>query len=348
MHKTALEVSVHNSNSPHTNKVWPYPTPEGTTSLHVESHPTDGVRGWIRTLQQTWRARRAVRTYQHRGLPIMVRSHGAGRASVIATALVHPHPVVIVYGSEVVDAAQRPGAVRWLTTWTLRRAQNIVVATDAMFNPIEQLVPGSFRKTKVVPMPVAWDRFAQAVQRQGDPRPTIVSMRRISPLYRVVEIVGATTQMSTIRVNLFRGVVDETSAYLMATREAAKDSRAQVEVLEQFFDVDGLIRQYSRADVAVSIPDHDQMSVGMLEAMAAGCIAVITDLPSYRFLHGLQHVFWVQSPAAGPDVERALGEALELLQTTGKSQEARQERARLTRMAYESSFPAEQPTFGNS
>jgi glycosyltransferase involved in cell wall biosynthesis len=47
-------------------------------------------------------------------------------------------------------------------------------------------------------------------------------------------------------------------------------------------DAPALARSYHRAAVFASVPESDGTSVSLLEAMAAGCVPVLSDLPANR------------------------------------------------------------------
>lgn len=341
METTSLEVTVYNAASPHTYKVWPFEPPEDVTCIEVESHPT-ALSGWGRTLKDALRARRQVRQARRTGASTLVLAHGAGRAGLIARLLIDPHPFVIVYGSEVVEANERGWLSRTLTTRTVSAASGLAVATPAMLPPIEALVPGATDKTRIVGMPVDWARFGAGVPRRGPETPRVLSVRRMLPLYRIVEIVEAASQIPDMQLSLLRGAVTDTEPYADEVDRTVARFLPDTEVLTDFFDVDGLVDQYSRTDVAVSVPEHDQMSVGMLEALGAGCTAVLSDLPSYTFLRGLDHVFWVKDPSDVAELRQAMTDAL-VHHAGAPSDEDRARRAAAVRQAYEETFPPESP-----
>lgn len=338
---TSLEVTVYNSSSPHTHKVWPFDPADGATCIEVESHPT-ALPGWGRTLKDALRARRRVREARKAGVSTFVLAHGAGRAGLIARLLIDPHPFVIVYGSEVVEAHERRWLSRVLTTRNVREASGLAVATKAMLPSIDALVPGATAKTRIVGMPVAWDRFGAGIRRRGAPTPRVLSVRRMLPLYRIVEIVEAASEIPDMQLALLRGAVTDTEPYADEVDRAVERFLPDTEVLTDFFDADGLVDQYSRTDVAVSVPEHDQMSVGMLEALGAGCTAVLSDLPSYTFLQGLDHIFWVKNPSDVTEVRHVMADAL-AHHAGAPSDEDRARRAAAVRHAYEESFPPESP-----
>ena len=69
---------------------------------------------------------------------------------------------------------------------------------------------------------------------------------------------------------------------------------------------------YSKAKIWVSIPESDATSISLLEAMACGCIPIVSDLPANRE--------WIESGINGIVVEDLecdfMSNALELNQTT--------------------------------
>lgn len=329
-----LEVTVGNRASPHTKKVWPFEPDPGVTSIHVESHPQGGARGWVQTITEVQQARKAIRRARRADRPVFVLAHGAGRAGLLARWLIDPHPFVIIYGSEVVEAAGRPWVSRWLTVRTVEDASGLAVATKAMLPAIESLVPGAGEKTRIVGMPVDWDTFCAGIVRRGEATLRILSVRRMLPLYHITDVVEAAAGLREARLSLMRGAVPDTEPYVERVQEAVRRFRPDAEVLDEFFDVAGLVDQYSRTDIAVSVPEHDQMSVGMLEALGAGCVAVLSDLPSYGFLHGLEHVFWVQVPEDVVQLRDALTQAMAHVRGSDSVGDRRL-RAESVRAAYE-------------
>lgn len=335
-----LEVTVGNAASPHIRKVWPIDPPAGAELVHVESHPAAQPGPVLRALRQAVAARGQVRRARRAGRPVVVRAHGAGRAGLVASLLVDPHPYVIIYGSEVVTAADRSWLSRTLTARTVRRASGLAVASRTLLPSLDRLVPGSSAKTDLVPMPVAWDAFSQGWERTGDPTPRVLSVRQIRPNYRIREVVAAHDSLGDdSRLALLRGAIAPGEAYLNEVSKFVRENAARVEVLEGFFDQAGLVDQDARTDVIVSVPDHDQMSVGMLEALGAGCVGVASELETYDFLKGIDHIFWVTDPSDVAEIREALRSALALAAAEG-SPAQRESRGRAVRAAYERAFPS--------
>ncbi len=308
-----LEVTVGNAASPHLTKVWPFEPPAGSEQLHVESHPPLRPLPVMRTVVSALNARRSIRRARRSGRSVMVRAHGAGRAGLIATILVDPHPYVIIYGTEVMGAPDRGRVTRWLTAETVRRASGLAVASTTLMEPLDRLVAGSSAKTDLVPMPVAWDAFRAATARTGDPSPRALSVRQIRPLYRVREVVEAHDGLGDDSVlALLRGSIADGEEYAESVIALVQESAPRAEVLPGFFDRDGLVAQCAQSDVIISIPEHDQMSVAMLEGLGAGCVGVISDLETYAFLRHLSHVIRVVDPTDVGEVREALRSAFAL------------------------------------
>jgi glycosyltransferase involved in cell wall biosynthesis len=91
-------------------------------------------------------------------------------------------------------------------------------------------------------------------------------------------------------------------------------NQASSELAKDRFEVIGFVpsdenrRQYLRAAVWVSVPSSDGTAISLLEAMAYGCIPVVSDLPANRE--------WISNGDNGivvtADVSQALNEAIKL------------------------------------
>jgi glycosyltransferase involved in cell wall biosynthesis len=129
------------------------------------------------------------------------------------------------------------------------------------------------------------DRAGSSVNvRPADPAraPVVLSTRAHEPLYNVGEIVDAYEQVVRSRPGARLVVAHGGSQSAELSRRAAA-SAGRIEFLG-FVGREALRDAMTGADVFVSVPSSDGTSVALLQAMAAGCFPIVSDLPTQREL----------------------------------------------------------------
>jgi L-malate glycosyltransferase len=189
------------------------------------------------------------------------------------------------WGSDVLVAPKHL-AYRWLTRRVLRACalttsdsrhmaerMRELGAHEVMTFPLEALPPPS-------PPKEAWLFFTN---------------RALEPLYRPLRALTAFVQVARV-VPEARLVVANRGAMLHVLQREAKAAGLRVGSLGEgaqveftgLLDADAQAAWYDRARWYLSLPASDSVSVSVLEAMAHGCIPVLSDLPANRELvrHG--------------------------------------------------------------
>lgn len=328
-----LVVTVGNGDSPHL-RVWEAEAEKlGWRRIHVESHGV-GLGGMLRTLRQAVAARKAVARAE-RGRT-MVQAHGAGRAALVAS-LVSRHPTVIVHGSEVL-AAHKFSAKSRTVAWALRRANEVIVTAPSSVAPVLRLAPLSRSRIRIVHPGVNWDNLTAAhVDRLGPM--VILSIRRMLPLYRILELLRAhVSQSNGSSLVLLRGDVPSGEHYAEEITREAVHSAGDVRIIDRFLGSSELVDLYSSVDIAVSTAESDQLSSSVLEALGAGCVLVLSDLEAYAAIRDLTHVVLVQAGADATEIADALTRAESLVNEQGRSSTDRAVRAARARQAFEDVF----------
>ena len=205
------------------------------------------------------------------------------------------------WGSDVLLTPQRSLAARWLTQAVLKASA--VCTADSRHMAREMLRLGA-REVDVFPFGL--------LQCPPEPAPgskdpnLFFSNRGLEPLYRI-----------DLVLHLFAAVAEANAkARLIVANEGSE--RQSLQALAHRLGVDarvtftGLLRPaeqarwYERAQWHLSLPQSDSVSVSVLEAMAHGCIPVLSDLPANRELVTHTLTGWVlQAPAESPDSARA-------------------------------------------
>lgn len=244
-----------------------------------------GARGPAGFLARVLDLRRQLRRFD----PDVVNAHYAHNYGTWA-ALAGRRPLIVTcWGSDLLGMAGRGAVERWKTRIALASADLVTVNSEELRRAALGLGAGTGRVEKVVigidPRP-----FLGAAEEKHNSSPVVLSTRRLEPLYNVADILtacaslvrdGRALRLIVASDGSLAGVLHE-----MAAQQGASDS---IE-FTGFVDDEELVGLYRRASVYVSVPSSDSTAVSLLQAMAAGCAVVATDLPATRE--------WVD-PAAG-------------------------------------------------
>jgi L-malate glycosyltransferase len=203
-------------------------------------------------------------------------------------ALAGRHPfVVTAWGSDVLVEPERDPISRQIAKWTLRRA-DLVTSNNAYM--AERMVALGMPKSKVEVITLGADRYfldaheASVNVRGADPErpPVVLSTRAHEPLYNIGEIIDAYEQVARGAPRTKLIVAHGGSLTPELSRRTAA-SAGRVEFVG-FVDREALRAAMTDAEVFVSVPSSDGTSVALLQAMAAGCFPIVSDLPTQREL----------------------------------------------------------------
>ena len=213
--------------------------------------------------------------------------------------------VCSAWGSDVLVTPRRSAIARRLTRSVLQAST--ICTADSRHMAREMLRMGA-REVDVFPFGLEACPPAPA---PGSKDPDLFfSNRGLEPLYRIDRVLSffAIVAESNPRATLI--VANEGS------QRRALEQRAQALGLANRVTFTGLLRSdeqarwYERAQWHLSLPESDSVSVSVLEAMAHGCIPVLSDLPANRELITHTLTGWVLSD----DVPAFLRAAPELLE----------------------------------
>ena len=244
--------------------------------------PIDGVEQ--RAIPPVWRsrdwllrvgdARRAVTVLA----PDLVHAHYVSSYGYLA-ARIGRHPLVLTaWGSDLLVTPRRSRAMRWLTGWTLRRADLVtgdsmdLVAEVDRYRPRCPTVQINWGADMTRFTPSSW-----SVRAPFD----IVSLRSWEPCYRIDRIVEALALLRPqvpARLHLLGGGSQEAALRVQVAALGLQDA--------VFFhgrvDDAAMVAVLQRCKASVSLPDSDATSVSVLESMACGVPVVASDLPANR------------------------------------------------------------------
>ncbi len=200
-----------------------------------------------------------------------------------ALAGFHPY-VVSGWGSDLYREPNRPQG--WLAAkWALTTCDLVTANEPAMADRLQALgVPPD--KIEIVRIGAVDERFLEPepVSVNREPRAgealTVVSDRALEPLYNVDAVLRAFAavrkQLPGVRLVVAHDGSQRERLVLLARDLGIEDATRFAGRLGP----DELRRALLQAHVYVSIPSSDSMSASTMEAMAAGCLPIVSDLPS--------------------------------------------------------------------
>lgn len=183
------------------------------------------------------------------------------------------------WGSDILVTPQRGGAWRWLTTKVLRACA--VTTSDSAFMA-ERMRELGAREVMVFP-------FGLEVMPRQNARKTpwlCFANRGLEPIYRPQLVIAAFAHIAAAQPDARLVVANDGSQRAALEADvAARGLAGRVEFVGRL-DAQAQAAQYARATWFLSLPQSDSVSVSVLEAMAHGCVPLLSDLPANRELIG--------------------------------------------------------------
>jgi len=202
-----------------------------------------------------------------------------------ASAGVRPY-VVTAWGSDVLVEPRRDPVTNLIARYTVRRADLITSNNVYM---AERIVALGAPPSKVEVVTLGTDRYFtlrhnQSVNVRGrsDGAACVLSTRAHEPLYNVEEIISAFDDVGRVRPGV-RLVVAHGGSLTPALQRQASATGGQIE-FPGFLERAAFRDALADAEIFVSVPSSDGTSVALLQAMAAGCFPIVSDLPTQREL----------------------------------------------------------------
>jgi glycosyltransferase involved in cell wall biosynthesis len=198
----------------------------------------------------------------------------------------HPY-VVTAWGSDVLVEPERDLISKFIARRVVRAADLVtsnngymadrVVALGALPERVEVITLGADRY-----FTERFDDSANVRPPDGDRAPTVLSTRAHEPLYNIDDILDAYAQVARAHPDV-RLVIAHAGSLTAELQRRAAASPGRVEFCG-FVPEEALRDAMTDAEVFVSVPSSDGTSVALLQAMAAGCFPIVSDLPTQREL----------------------------------------------------------------
>jgi glycosyltransferase involved in cell wall biosynthesis len=185
--------------------------------------------------------------------------------------------VLTALGSDILTVPQRSPLHRWRTRWVLSRCA-AVTSDAAMLSAAIGAFGVPAARILTVPFGIEADRFAGAAVRPESPI-VILSTRRLEPVYDVETLLAAWERLSAGERSRFELRIAGSGSQQAALH--ARGAGLETRFLG-WLSMTRLDAELRRAHLYVSTSRSDSTSVSLLEAMGAGCLPIVSDLPANR------------------------------------------------------------------
>ncbi|MEE1653392.1 glycosyltransferase [Brachymonas sp. J145] len=253
------------------------------------------VARWLQQVDADWINPHYLTS--HGTLALLAKRFGRLRGRLIASA----------WGSDILVTPQRHAAYSWLTRSILRSAALCTSDSQHMTGIMQQL-----GAREVLTFPFGLDSLP-VLSRQPKQPWLCYANRGLEPIYqpqRVLELFAAIAAWQPQAQLLIAN--DGSLRPQLEQWVAQRGLQPQVRFVGRL-SAQQQAEHYGRAQWYLSQPESDSVAVSVLEAMAYGCIPLLSDLPANRELVHDGHNGWIV-PADAIDLDQAVPQALPALQ----------------------------------
>jgi glycosyltransferase involved in cell wall biosynthesis len=249
----------------------PGATAGGVRVLRLQDRPA--LPRFLRYTLELPRVARALRAFA----PDVVNAHFVPNYGWLAVRAGVRPLVVTTLGSDVLTVPARGPLHRWRTRYVLQRCDAVTADARMLADAVRTFgVPES--RILTVPFGIEAARFAVPAVRLPAPI-VLLSTRRLEPVYDVETLLEAWSRLDPPERDALRLRVAGSGSRAGALRD--RGAPLGVEFVGWLAQAE-LDRELGAAHVYVSTSRSDSTSVSLLEAMAAGCFPVVSDLEANR------------------------------------------------------------------
>ena len=279
------------------------------TSEPLVRHPLlRGQKAVDFAVKRAWRTPREIREALERWRPAVVHVHQANSVAWhTARALrgIGVPMVLTLWGSDVLTLPARGLLHRAMVRYALRAAAAWTADARTVLEAAAAVAgPGATTVRAWIPLGIDELPLDPGIPRER----RMLSCRLHKPLYRIDAIVRAFAHVAQACPGWVLEVAaagEETPALKALAVELGVSGRV---AFTGMLDRDTLAQAYRRSALFVSVPASDGTSVSLLEALSAGCLPVLSDLPANRewVRDGENGVLVAELPALGAALQRAV------------------------------------------
>ncbi len=208
--------------------------------------------------------------------PSLVHIHQVNRMGYFVARQCHKLNIPVLttaWGSDVLVVPKQNAFFRFLVRKTLERSQVVTADSQEMIAAMKTLHSGG----EYVHLQYGIDLVDPAQKEK-----IIYSNRLHKPLYRIDKIIGYFDDFRKDHPDwslVIGAVGTETEALKALVHEKGMEDQVQ---FVGWLEKEDNRQWYAKAAIYISIPRHDGTAVSLLEAMSAGCVPVVPDLPVSR------------------------------------------------------------------
>lgn len=222
---------------------------------------------WLRTVRPDW-------IHAH-----YLTSHGT--MAWLATALLGAPGRLVgsAWGSDILVTPQRSATLRWLTSRVLRACTLTTSDSRVMAERMHALGAG-----EVMTFPFGLETLPPLPSPSVKQDHLFFANRGLEPIYAPQRVLALFTRLATAWPDAELVVANDGSLRSVLEAQVADAGLAQRVRFIGRVDAATQAGWYARARWYVSLPESDSVSVSVLEALAHGCIPLLSDLPANREL----------------------------------------------------------------
>jgi glycosyltransferase involved in cell wall biosynthesis len=208
--------------------------------------------------------------------------------------------VLTTWGSDVLLLPQKNQFYKWMVRFALKKANIITADAHFMAKAIDALAPE--KEVQIANFGVEIQKLAEPIQKEK----LIYSNRMHEPLYRIELIIEQSATFLKAHLDWKLRIAAS------GTQTASLKALAEKILPESSFEFVGFQApaenraNYAKAQIYVSIPNSDGTAISLLEAMAYGCIPVVSDLQANKEWIKAQQNGLIYSGNLSADFENAL------------------------------------------
>jgi len=186
--------------------------------------------------------------------------------------------ILTAWGSDILLSPKNSFLLKKMVQFNLRHADFLTSDSEFMAEEIRSLLPR--RKLDILIANFGIEIIEKDLLKEN----IIYSNRLHKKLYQIESVINA------FKLFLENSIDKSWKLVIAATGEETNNLKSMVEHLNLkgnvefvgWVDQEKNVEYYSKARLFVSIPESDATSISLLEAMAYGCIPVLSDLPANR------------------------------------------------------------------
>jgi glycosyltransferase involved in cell wall biosynthesis len=246
--------------------------PGEITGAEVIVHPLPLTGFW----RYAWRVRRIIKQLK----PDIVHAHQFGAHALYAWFSGCKPLVISAWGSDILVRPRQSRFYRWLIKFLIPKASIITSVSNQV---MKGLIDLGARPERILTFPMGITRREYEKLRVDVSRKIFIicSPRLHEPIYNIKLILTAFARITADFPEVELWLLGN-GGLTRGLQRYATENQLQRVVFWGRLSPAGALEKIARSSVMVSIPSSDGTPVSMLEAMAAGSLPVVSDLPVYH------------------------------------------------------------------